>query len=384
MTARTAARLAALGLAGASIAAPWADESARLLPLEALQGRSMDARLVDLDADGRLDLIVASEFGQNVVLLAGPDGFANARNALPRGRMHDSEDIGVGDLDGNGLLDVVFVSEDDQTNEMYLQTEPGVFTDASDRLPAPGGISNAVLVIDVDRDGDLDLILGNQGQNVVLFNDGQGRFTPDTEGRLPADTRVTQHVAAGDVDADGDLDLVFANEDGNRVLINDGRGFFNDETEARLPDLPVMETRDAELVDLNADGHPDLLLANVGWRPGNDPANRLLINDGTGRFTDESAARLPPNTLTTLDCAVADLNDDGHPDIVCANMQGMPVQVWINDGSGRFTDRTAEWIPPLKVVSALHVVVIDVNADGRPDIYVANHAGADRLLIAAE
>lgn len=376
--------LAGLGPVGIAVAAPMVNESARLLPLEALQGRSMDTRLVDLDGDGRLDLIVASEFGQNVVLLGGEAGFADARNALPRGRLHDSEEIGVGDFDSNGLLDIVFVAEDDQTNELYLQTQPGVFVDASDHLPEPGGITNAVLVIDINGDGHLDLILGNRGRNVVLLNDGRAFFTPDEDGRLPEDDRITQAIAVGDINGDGHPDLVFGNENGNRVLINDGHGFFTDETEVRLPPMPVMETRDAELADVNDDGHLDLLFANVGWRPGNDPTNRLLINDGTGVFHDESADRLPPNALTTLDCKVVDLDGDGHPDIVCANMQGQtPVQVWINDGTGRFVDRTPEWVPPMKVLNPIHIEVADINGDGRPDIYIANHSSADRLLVQA-
>ncbi len=373
-------------LAGSADNAPdnapaWRPGSAELLPLESLQGRSMDAELTDLNADGMPDLIVASEFGQNVVLLASRAGsFAESTNALPRGRIHDSEDIAVADFDADDRPDIVFVAEDDQTNELYLQTQPGVFIDASDRLPAPGGVSNAVLAVDIDADGDLDLILGNAGDNVVLLNDGAAGFTPDQDGRIPADARTTQDIEPADIDADGDTDLIIANEDGNRILINDGRGFFDDETDERLPSMPDIETREIDAADLDADGDLDLVFANVGWRPGKDPTNRVLLNDGTGVFTE--AESLPPSGGNTLDTELADLDGDGDTDILFGHSQsGPPVQVWINGGNAAFKDRTASWVPQLTLVHTIDLEPIDLDADGKLDLYIANHVSADVLLV---
>lgn len=378
---RTTLALAVTASAGAIVCAqPLVDRSPAMLPTEMLQGRSMDAELIDLNGDGRLDLIVAAEFGQNVVLLSSGSGFADSRNAIPRGRVHDSEDIATGDFDGDGRLDVVFVAEDDQANELYLQTKPGVFTDASEMLPSPGHVTNAVLALDIDGDGDLDLMLGNQGQNVVWLNDGGAGFAPDASGRIPEDARTTQDIEGGDLDNDGDLDLVIANENGDRVLINDGSGRFTDQSERRLPALPAIETREADLADLDGDGDLDLVLANVGWNPAMDARNRVLLNDGSGVFIDHTD-RTPPNDGFTLDADCVDLDGDGDVDIVLGNSQkGPPVQVWLNDGAAGFTDATTAWVPSLKLTHAIDVEVVDLDGDGRWEIYIANHVSADKLL----
>lgn len=350
-------------------------------------GRSMDAEIADIDRDGHPDIIVALEFAPNVVLRWNPDAdrYEHSRLIMPTS-MRDSEDIAIADLTGDGHADIVFASEDDQTNEYYISTPEGL-KNQSGNLPVTG-TSNAVLAADLDNDGDTDLIFGNAGPEAVLLNNGDGTFTEDAT-RIPISGDITQDLELGDIDGDGDPDLIIANEDGNRLLINNGDGIFTDETAERLPqDTHTQETREADFADVDGDGDLDLFFANVGWKAEAGPANRLLINDGSGRFTDESAARLPihPDHFT-LDADFADLDDDGDLDIVLANVGGTadgsaPVQVYRNDGSGRFTDVTSTSIPTLQRINAIDVEVFDLNRDGKPDIYVCNHSGADLALIA--
>jgi hypothetical protein len=82
------------------------------------------------------------------------------------------------------------------------------FSDATaTRMPIDNGASDMVLG-DVDRDGDLDLVM-SWGQNRLYLNDGMGTFTDATAARMPVNYVPTTCVALGDVDGDGDLDLVF-------------------------------------------------------------------------------------------------------------------------------------------------------------------------------
>ncbi|MEL7474502.1 MAG: FG-GAP-like repeat-containing protein, partial [Planctomycetota bacterium] len=115
------------------------DVSGSALPDGVTAGRSMDVECADVNADGRPDLIIASEIGPNLVLLnAGGIRFTHDPAALPGNARHDSEDIAVADFDGDGDFDLVFISEDTYVNECYLNRGDGSFENASDRIGATG------------------------------------------------------------------------------------------------------------------------------------------------------------------------------------------------------------------------------------------------------
>ncbi len=358
------------------------------LPTEVLFGYSMDAKPIDVEGDGDLDLIVAIEHRPNVLLINDGAGRFTDESArrIPQ-QAHDSEDIGVADLDGDGDLDVVVVSEDDRTNEMYLSNGDGTFADAGDRWPVDG-VSNAVAVGDIDRDGDPDIVVGNNGQNALLTNSGAGQFSDRTATHLPAIEDVTQDLEFGDVDGDGDLDLLVGNEDRNRLLINDGHGRFSDETDARLPVQGHEETREADLGDVDSDGDLDIVFANTQFFVYQaDRQNRLLINDGTGHFTDETDARLPRDGDLTVDADFVDLDADGDLDIVLGRSSTSGASgpavfprylTYLNDGTGVFEN--ARWVLPRTIVgNGFDIEAADFNGDGRIDLYFCSRIGLDRL-----
>ena len=397
MTCRAALALIAGGVGGVACAqhqgVRFRDGTSGMLPTGFGSSRTMDVEVADVTGDGLLDIVIAGEFAPNAVLASEPTSGViaseNGRHGAFLGfAAHDSEDIAIADFNGDGRLDIVYVSEDDVQDELHL----GVREEDSGRpawRAAHGRMigeqeSNCVLAHDIDGDGDPDLILGGRGPALVMLNDGSANFEV-AEGWIPADDRTTQDMELGDVDGDGDLDLIVANEDGNRLLINNGSGVFTDETEGRLPTEGANEeTREADFGDVDGDGDLDLFFANVGWRPGMNPQNRLLINNGEGVFTDESSARLPggqPLTWTTLDADFADLEGDGDLDLVLGNTNGQPVQLWLNDGSGKYADMTVARIPTPAPFAVIDIEVADFNGDGKLDIYASNAAGADRVFV---
>lgn len=362
----------------------YEDRSATHLPATGVTGRSMDAHAGDLDDDGDLDIVVAREYGLNVVFANDGSGqFAQVVGAFPGGAAGDSEDVAIVDFDGDGLLDVLFVSEDTFANELYFGGGDLTFVDASARIPV-AGTSNAMLAADIDGDHDIDVLIGNAGQNVILINDGRGFFTDETASRLPVRLDQTQDLELGDVDDDGDQDLVVANEDDNRLLINTGGGVFVDAASRQLP-LPagIEETREADLGDIDGDGDLDLLFVNTAFSfPGADRHNRLLINDGHGGFTDVSEKQLPAHAFSSVDGDFLDLDADGDLDITIANVFGGSFQAYRNDGAGHFTDATSEILPATVGGDGIDVEAGDFNGDGYADLYLCTYAGfADQLLL---
>jgi hypothetical protein len=352
------------------------------LPIMDLYNNSMDVEAADLDKDGDLDLIIASEFRPNLLLFNDGHGkFTNGTEGRLPKKNHDSEDIAAGDFDGDGDTDIVFVSEDDSVNEYYLNDGKGFFQDVSAEFPVQG-VSNAVVAGDFDGDGDLDLVIGNAGQDFYLTNDGKGKFKDETTARMPADRTSTQDVEAADIDKDGDLDLVFGNEDGNKVYINDGKGHFKDETAARLLHLASNEeTRKVDIADIDNDGDLDVFFSNVNFNGTKNPANRILVNDGHGFFTDETAKRYRgDNNLNSADGCFVDLDKDHDLDLVVANIFGGYPQVFLNDGKGIFEERTGLYLEKNITSEAIAVEVRDFNNDGFADIYFGVFKDADVLL----
>jgi hypothetical protein len=361
----------------------YIDVSAANLPLSTLGNNSMDAKTADLDGDTDIDIVVACEFCPNIILINDGEGlFTNESAARLPQVVHDSEDIGIADFDGDDDPDIIFVSEDDQTNEFYINNGSGFFTDFTSRILVTG-TSNAVLAVDVNSDTIPDIVIGNDGQNIILINDGNALFTDETNLRLPVNLNITQDLEWGDIDEDGDNDLLEGNENGNRILINDGSGFFTDETTSRLP-LPVggEETREVDLGDVDNDGDPDIFFSNVTFTQGFPSQNRLLLNDGSGFFTDVTSTNLPISQQNTVDGDFRDVDLDGDLDILTAQAFDGTYQVLLNDSTGEFTIQTDKIYFPLPQGNGIDVEEDDFNGDGLMDIYLCGFQHTDYLYLA--
>ncbi len=261
-----------------------------------LGGNSMDGQAIDIDNDGDMDMIIAREFQSNIILINDGIGLLKDESSTRfPSNVHDSEDIAIADFDNDGDMDIIFVSEDDQTNEYYRNNGDATFEDVSLLIPVTG-TTNAVETGDFNNDGLPNLLLGNAGQNFMLINDGSGGFRDETSNRLPSNTFTTQDVELADIDGDGDVDILEGNETFNRLLINDGSGVYSDESSTRLP-LVNDQTREADLGDLDNDGDLDIFFANVDFGGFGDPQNRLLINDGSGIFS-EATSQIPASKFS--------------------------------------------------------------------------------------
>jgi hypothetical protein len=380
---------------GSDSTAIFTDVSATNIPVDNLSGNSMDARAADIDNDGDLDLVIAIEFFRNRILINDGNGvFTDQSAERLSGRDFDTEDIAIADFDGNGGLDIFFASEDNGTNEFYLNNGDGTFSDASARIRV-AGTSNAALASDIDNDGDFDILLGNNGTNDVLINDGSGFFQDQSTSRFPSQVNdITQDLALGDIDGDGDQDLLIANEGDNRLLLNTGNGFFINQNQNRLPLVGnVQETRDADLANIDGDNDLDIYFGNITiFQTGSNSQDRLLVNAGQGFFNDVTVNQLPAIALNTFDGDFFDIDRDGDFDIIAGDFGSLDspsgnftgsnfARVFINDGTGFYSDQTGTYFPENFSPAVVDLEIADFNNDGLTDIYVANFRSQDVLLL---
>lgn len=383
------------------------------LPADALENQkdTLDVELADIDGDGDLDLFViegsASQSGfQNLLWINdGLGNFADETNTRLPLVDNNSTEIDLADVDGDGDLDALVANLG--ANQLLINNGHGVFTEGT--LPqatppgppgfsipfAPGAppvfieVSAEALFVDVDGDNDQDIVIANENpfpnagppgdQNRLLVNDGSGQFSEATD-RLPAVLDNSAGIAAGDINADGHIDLIVGNLGQNRALLNNGQGSFTDETASILPPLED-STRKVVLGDTDGDGDLDLIVGNSRGEQ-----NRLYLNDGSGVFTDATEDSLPFDQSTTTDVDLFDFNADGAVDIFLTNVGdfvfnhgflGEPNRLLLNDGSGRFSDAT---VPRLmeRDGRSVNAELGDVNGDGTIDIVIGNSGGVDQ------
>jgi hypothetical protein len=289
----------------------------------------------------------------------------------------------LGDLDGDGDLDAFLANgrhEGVEPNTVWLNDSRGRFSDSGQRLGRND--SHAAAIGDLDGDGDLDVLLGNTWAppgGEVLENDGQGRFTsrqwlgePDGLGGIRA-------VVLGDLDGDGDVDVFMATccsggsqePEGraevllpsfHRVWLNDGAGSFHDNRQR----LGKLGSYGAALGDLDGDGDLDAFVANSPGKP-----ETVWLNDGLGQFAD-SGQRL--GDLRGLATALGDLDGDGDLDALVGN--DGPDEVWLNNGTGSFANSGQA----LGDTRTWQAALGDVDSDGDLDALVERQAAAEFWL----
>ncbi len=277
---------------------------------------SGNVALGDVDNDGNLDAVIANDYGtapeRNRVCLG--DGQGNFVCSDVSSDTYRSDDVSLGDMDGDGNLDAVFANTFSQRNRICLGDGQGAF--ACSDVNAAARISSGVAIGDVDNNGTLDLVFANEQQrNRVCLGDGVGGFACTD---VSPDALRSQDVALGDVDGDGNLDVVFSNSISainmaNRVCLGDGSGGF------ACADVSSQQygSQGVALADINNDGDLDAIFANysVHW-------NSACLGDGTGWFscadivsgTKTNATGVAILPLPSAASVVIDEDGDGIPD----------------------------------------------------------------------
>lgn len=263
-------------------------------------------------------------------------------------------------------------------------------------LPGASRWTEGVEAADVDQDGDLDLFFaegegfasaGAKRQNILIINQlvevGPGTFADESVARLGSRSSNAKGVTTADVDGDGWVDALFANgfnTDIPFLYINRGAaqpGFFDMESSSRGL-TEALSSASAQFGDLDDDGDLDLVLNDSGnsFLAGSGGKPRLYINDGSGNFTENPAGMPAPTKVAHMDVQLVDIDNDWDLDFVGANRasnSGGNHYLMLNDGTGQFTDASSQI--PASSSSTYENEVGDLDADGDIDMFFVSLTG---------
>ena len=325
------------------------------------------------------------------------------------------ETLGAGcafiDYDNDGYPDILLVNGEDwpghakapSTLKLYHNNHDGTFTDVTRKAGlAVSMFGMGVAVGDYDNDGYDDLFITALGQSRLFHNNGNGTFTDVTKSAgLWGPNELSTSAAWVDYDRDGKLDLVVANYvqwspdtdiyctlDGAhksyctpesykgasaRVWHNLGNGKFEDATQKSGLYDPTSKSLGIAILDYNADGWPDILLAN------DTQPNKLYLNKQNGTFEEKAVAAgvaFSEDGVARAGMGVdaADYDRSGRPSLIITNFANQMISLYHNEGNGLFVDEAprSEVGRNTLVTLGFGCFFFDYDNDGWPDIFVAD------------
>jgi hypothetical protein len=216
--------------------AVFSDQTATRLPAATDQTGAMLAG--DVDGDRDVDVVVLNRGQERVLINNGAGVFADETAARFPVTTDSSRGGGLADLDGDCDLDLVVANSRSQPVALYINRHGVFHARAFGAVPLAGETDAGLELVDLDEDGDLDVYIPNAGPFTAghgfgggpdryFRNNGRGHFQERTDRHFPGVLDPTTDAAFGDIDRDGDLDLVVGNSGengGERVLIQRRRG----------------------------------------------------------------------------------------------------------------------------------------------------------------
>jgi len=328
-------------------------------PITTSANRAFMVYAADLDGDGDLDVLSASNNDDKIAWYKndGHGGFT-AQTAISTSA-DGAYSVYAADLDGDGDLDVLSASNDNKI-AWYKNDGTGNFT-AQPAITTSAAAASWVYAADLDGDGDMDVLSASGSDDKIAWykNDGSGNFT--TQPAISTSANNAFAVYAADLDGDGDMDVLSASYSDDKIAWykNDGSGNFTTQ--------PAITTsangaHSVYTADLDGDGDQDVLSASdlddkIAW----------YKNDGSGNFTTQPAISTSVDGATSV--YAADLDGDGDIDVLSTSYYDDKIAWYKNDGSGNFTTQPAI---STSADGLYYAYAADLDGDGDLDVLSAS------------
>lgn len=337
------------------------------------------ASFADFDGDGWDDISLVSGVGQPAAFFQNASG-----EFAPMGMLGDTPDHAESmltlwaDYDNDGDRDL-FVGYAERPDQLFRNDGPAGFTEVTEAAglslethPPEMHKTMAAAWGDYDRDGHLDLFVGNwgkaaigEGMNKLYRSNGDGTFAEVGQSAGVDWAKLPLAVAFVDYDLDGWLDLYIANDKarGNQLFRNLGDGTFDDVSEASGADI-AFHAMGIAIGDYDLDGDFDMYVSNIST------GNGLLRNEGDGTFTEVADEAGVAVYKICWGVNFFDADNDGDLDLFAAAMFGEENsrdELFENVGDGTF----APWEGFVGGDGVSHGSSVgDFDADGYPDLAV--------------
>jgi hypothetical protein len=332
--------------------------------------------------------------------------------------------VGIADFNNDGLADV-YLTSNMETNRLYLNLGNFKFSDITQKAGVGGNKvwSTGVAIADVNADGWLDIYVCNSGdpkgrnrENELYINNGDLTFSERAAEYGLADVGFSTHAVFIDYDKDGDLDCYVLNNSfrpistlgyrnlrevrdemgGDRFYRNDNGKFTDITVQAGIYSSVIGFGLGVTAGDVNGDNWPDLYISNDFYE-----RDYLYINNHDGTFTEDLENRMGHISMFSMGADLADLNNDGHPEIFSTDMlpeeeyrlktmtdfesydvyqvrlkngyyhQFMRNMLHANMGNGQFTE-LGEMTGLAATDWSWSALMADFNNDGYKEIFVGN------------
>jgi hypothetical protein len=293
------------------------------------------ATLCDVTGDGRPNVVAGQGLGHtDIMWFEYPDDPRDEWTShLVTNAFEKYHDVAAGDVDNDGEVELVGVSQESETVFYYdIPANPyqSPWPDANKHVIDRGREIEGLRIHDVDGDGRNELLAGTS----IYSNGSADMDTHQTDGWTREDV-VTgwddTRVAVADLDDDGEAEIVFSEGDSPHLGTHPGRvAVFDieDETKTVLED-DLFCPHTLQIADFNGDGIPDIYVAEMGLGENTEPRHLLFKNDGDGRFT----RTLVESGVATHEATAVDMTGNGRPDIVGKSYgPDHHVDIWYNEG----------------------------------------------------